>query len=314
MSDKTRKSWIPPEMIATPTPSMAPLAPVGLEASWEQTRADAARVDPRDVTTFTGTPVVVLHNVRAGVEAVLAERAWFEAQADGPTLDFARVASATEAAEALVLTANRAARRGRAKPGLREKIQRARKALVALRAGADALLAAGIIDEVPDSSGTGPTGVARDCVELASLFRTKRAQTRHATAVTPALIQEAATLGTELLAEITPKGAPVSRQRTETEKAAADDRDRVAVVVTARYHYVERAAGWRWGAAASEHVPAMLAREAGRRDADDAEAEEEEDDDALDAGEGTTGEDDAASDEPAAPAARKQTPRSATKR
>lgn len=61
MSDKTRKSWIPPEHIPAPTPSMAPLAAVGNEASWERTREDAERVDPRDVTTFTGTATVVLH-------------------------------------------------------------------------------------------------------------------------------------------------------------------------------------------------------------------------------------------------------------
>jgi hypothetical protein len=337
MSDKSRRSWIPPELVPAPSPSMAPLAPVGLEASWEETRADAERVDPRDVTTFKGTATVVLHNVRAGVDAVLAERPWFEAQDDGPKLDFARVASATTAAEALVFTAARASRRSSLKGDLVGKVKRARKTLTALRAGAEALVAAGIIDEVPASAGRGPTGVARDCVTLASLFRTHRAKTRHVTAVTPAFITEAATLGTELLSEITPKGAPVRYQRTEAERAAADDRDRVAAVVTARYHYVERAAGWRWGSAAAEHVPAMLTRELGRGGAvgegdDDGEEEVVDEEDDTDEGddEATDGAaadepmddgDDATPSEPVAkraeePAtpAKKQNPRSAKKR
>lgn len=241
--------------------------------------------------------LLLLHNVRTGVDAVLAERAWFEAQDDGPKVDFARVASATDAAHALVFAAGRAGRRSKTKRDLRGKIQRARKALVTLRAGAEALLAAGIIDEVPPSMGAGPTGIARDCVAYASLFRTKRAKTRHLTAVTPALITEAATLGTELLDEVTPKGAPVRYQRSEAEAAAAADRDRTAVVVAQRYHYVERAAGWRWGSAAAEHVPPMLARVTGRGAAEgDAEDDAEDDEEAVD--EETLDEkDDAASEE-----------------
>jgi hypothetical protein len=274
-NEQSQKSWIPTENTLAPSPSMVPIAAVGNEASWERTRADAARVDPRDVTVFTGTATVVLHNVRTGVEAVLAERAWFEAQDDGPTVDFARIAAATDAAHGLVFAAGRVVRRGPSKRGLRDKIKTARTTLGMLRVGADALVAAGVIDAVPPSAGTGPTGLARDCIAYASLFRTHRAKTRHVTAVTATHITQAAKLGTELLEAITPKGAPVRYQRDPEAQAAADDRDRIAVVVAERYHYVERAAGWRWGSAAAEHVPPMLARAAGRGEA-------EGDDDALD--------------------------------
>ncbi len=294
MSDKQRRSWNPPA--PQPTPSTAPLAPVGLEESWERTRPDAERVDPRDLATFKGTATVVLHNVRAGVASLVAERPWFEQQADGPKVDFARVVSAVEAAEALVFLASRASRRASATRDLRARITKARERLETLRLAGSALVRAGLVAEVPPTTGVGPTAVARDLVEYASFFRAQRPKTRNATAVTPELIRESAQLGTDLLRDITPKGAPVRRQRTEAERAASEARDRVAVVVAERYHYVERAAGWRWGAAAAEHVPGMLARDNGRGGAatDEEGATEEEDDEALGEGEG---EDDAARDD-----------------
>jgi hypothetical protein len=147
MTDKQRRSWNPPA--PQPTPSTAPLAPVGLEESWERTRPDAERVDPRDLTTFKGTATVVLHNVRAGVASLVAERPWFEQQADGPDVDFARVASAVEAAEALVFLASRASRRASANRDLRARIATARERLETLRLAASALVRAGLVAEVP---------------------------------------------------------------------------------------------------------------------------------------------------------------------
>jgi len=157
MSTEVHKSWYPPGMAPGATPSAGPMEPVGFEASWEQHRPEAERVDARDVKTFTANATVVLHNVRAGVAAVAAERAWFEAQTDGPRVDFARVASAETAAEALVFTAARARSVAREAPGLRAKIVRARAVLRVLRDGAAALVQQGVLSavELPRAEGTG---------------------------------------------------------------------------------------------------------------------------------------------------------------
>jgi len=301
MSNDARKSWIPPGLVPTGTPSAAPMEPVGLEASWEQCREEAARVDPRDVVSFKPNASVVLHNVRTGVAAVLAERAWFEAQPDGPRVDFARVAGAETAAEALVFVATRAGAITRVAPGVRAKIVRARTALRVLRGGAESLVAAGVLTaaEVPSIDGRGPLATARACVAYASLFRAKQAQTRHLTAVKPEHVREAAALGTELLRDVKPRGVGGRAARPEVERAAADDRDRMAVVVTRRYDYVERVAAWRWGRDCEAIAPTMLARDVSRADA----PEEELDDEALDADdeealdEGSADEDVAADDE-----------------
>jgi hypothetical protein len=297
MSNDARKSWIPQGLVPGATPSVNPIEPVGLEASWEQCRDEAARVDARDVVPFKPNASVVLHNVRTGVAAVVAERAWFEAQADGPRVDFARVEGAATAAEALVFVATRAGSITRVAPGVQLKIVRARKALRILRGAAVSLVASGVFsaDEVPRLDGRGPLATARACVAYASLFRSKQTRTRHVTAVKAEHVREAATLGTELLREVKPRGVGARAPRPEVERAAADDRDRMAVLVAQRYDYVERVASWRWGRACEAIVPRMLSREVVRGDS----GEELLDDEELDATDDTldAGEDEAAADE-----------------
>jgi len=328
MGNNTHTSWRPAVTIAGATTSNGPPAAAGFEASWERFRAEVAAIDPRDVKTFPYNASVVLHNVQAGVAAVTAERPWFEAQPDAPRVDFARVAEAATAAEALVFVAGQAAAVGRASPSLRKRVVHARALVRTLKSGATALVEAGVLaaDELPRGAGRGPLATARDCLAYASLFRGKHAKTRGATAVKAELVTEAATLGSELLRELKPKGAVKRAARSEAERAASDARDRMAVVVAGRYAYVERAAGWRWGRALDASVPAMLSRDTSRsRSTDDAEEEEDDldeldedidpldtDDDAAEA-EATDDEaaDDEAVEEPAPVAAKKPGPKQA---
>lgn len=269
---------------AIPTPSNGPPEAVGFEASWERFRAEALGLDPRDVKTFPYNASVVLHNVQAGVDVVLAERPWFERQPDAPRVDFARVADTTAAAEALVFVASQAAGVARATPVVRAKIVRARVVVRALKAGATALVEVGVLqtEELPRGAGRGPLATARDCLAYASLFRAKHARTRGATGVKSELVREAAALGSELLHELRPKGALERAARSEPERAAADARDRMAVVLTRRYAYVEQAAGWRWGRGLDAFVPAMLSRDTARgasTDDEDTAADEDLDED-----------------------------------
>jgi hypothetical protein len=284
MNEERRKSWLPLGMVPGATPS-APADAVGVEEAWERFRAEAAAVDPRDVTTFTHNTAVVLHNVRTGVAAVLAERAWFEAQqADGLRVDFERVAAAEGAAEALEFAAARAAAPARVPGTLRVKIKRSRVILDVLRASADLLVKGGVLSaaDVPAAVENGPRGVARACVRYAALFRANRQQIRGATTVSSALVKEAATLGSELLREVKPRGVAKASARTEAERAASADRDRMAVVTTRRYDYVERVAVWRWGRDCEAFVPRMLTRDTSRSEADDEDVTDDADEDTTD--------------------------------
>lgn len=281
--------------------SNAPAA-VGFEASFERFRAEAAGVDSRDVKTFPYNASIVLYNVRTGVASVLAERPWFEAQPDAPAVDFARVAAAETSAEALVFAAGQAASIGRIAPSLRPKLVRARVVVRTLKSAAATLVATGELsdEELPAGGGRGPLATARACLAYAALFRAKHAKTRGATSVKAALVAEAGALGSELLRELTPRGAMKRSPRTEAERATADARDRMAVVVASRYAYVERVAGWRWGRGLDAFVPAMLSRDTARGAASDEEALDDEEahdeeDDGADEGD-AEGEDDAANE------------------
>ena len=300
MNNEHRKSWLPPGMVPGVTPS-APADAVGVEESWERFRKEAAAVDPRDVSTFTHNTAVVLHNVRAGVAAVLAERPWFEAQREeGLRVDFERVASAEGAAEALEFTAARAAAPAREPGTLPVKIKRARVVLDIFRSSADLLVKAGIlaVTDVPSAVENGPRGVARACVRYAALFRENHEKIRGATTVRSALVKEAAALGTELLRAVKPRGVAKGSARTEAERAAAADRDRMAVVVTRRYDYVERVAAWRWGRNCEAIVPRMLTRDTSRGDA--VEGEDVDDEEAIEETDEEVATDEDATDEPEA--------------
>ncbi len=124
MSTEMRKSWLPPGMVPGATLSNGPPEASGFEASWERFRAEAAAVDAGAVKTFPYNAAVVLHNVRAGVAAVVAERPWFDAQADGPRVDYAALGDAELAAEALVFAADQAAALGRVPTTVTVKIAR----------------------------------------------------------------------------------------------------------------------------------------------------------------------------------------------
>ena len=263
MGTETRKSWLPVGVLVNATPSLAPAEAVGVEAAWERFRHEAAAVDPSDVKTFKQNASVVLHNVQTGVGAVMAERAWFEAQTDAPPVDFARVADAESAAEALSFAAARAATCASEPPTLAAKIKRARKLCKTFRSNAEALVATDVLaaTELPSLVEGSPIEVARACVAWAAFFREKHGKVRGATGVRSALVREAAELGTELLREIKPRGVRRGRPRSEAERAAAEDRDRMAVVVERRYDYVERVACWRWGRDCEAIVPPMRTRD-----------------------------------------------------
>ena len=239
MGTETRKSWLPVGVLVNATPSLAPAEAVGVEAAWERFRHEAAAVDPSDVKTFKQNASVVLHNVQTGVGAVMAERAWFEAQTDAPPVDFARVADAESAAEALSFAAARAATCASEPPTLAAKIKRARKLCKTFRSNAEALVATDVLaaTELPSLVEGSPIEVARACVAWAAFFREKHGKVRGAT------------------------GVRRGRPRSEAERAAADDRDRMAVVVERRYDYVERVACWRWGRDCEAIVPPMRTRD-----------------------------------------------------
>lgn len=256
-----------------------PATAIGFEGSWLRFQKEAAAVEERDVVTFNHNTSVVLHNVTRGVSAVLGERAWFEAQAGGGlAVDFARVASAVVAGEALEFTSARAQVQARPPAGVVGRIRRARVVLDLLQQSVELMVKAGVVkaSEAPVGADNGPRGVARACIRHVTFFRANWPRVRGFSPVDKALLEEAATLGATLLREVKPRGVARGSQRTEEARAAAADRDRMAVVVTRLYDYVERVAVWRWGRDCEAVVPRLLSRDTSRGATDEEEALDDE--------------------------------------
>jgi hypothetical protein len=246
---------------------------IGGEAAVAEFRAEAEAVDERDVRPFRGSATLAIHNVRAGVAAVMAERSWFERDAQGPKVDFTRLAKTIEVARAMAFAARRAEQVVIRRPDMKARFARAAKLRRVLLKAADALVDAGLLDAdavAAIKAGRGWFDVAQDCVDLASLFRRNAAKVRGKTAVTAAQLREAAQLGEELLDTLTPEGAKPTGARARELADAIALRDRLGTVLAHRYAEVERAAGWRWGRALGDYVPSVLSRVRSKRAADDA--------------------------------------------
>lgn len=241
----------------------APEALVEGERSYEACRAEAEAIDGRDVVSFKGSSVLAMHNARRGVEAVMAERGWFEGDKEAPKVSFVKVAATTDAAKALAFATRRAEQVVVKRSDLRARLVQASRIRRTLLRACDALVDAGALDAGEVAAireGRGWFDTVQDCIDLAALLRRNGAKIRGKTAVTAAQINEAATLGSELLAVLRPTGAKASGAKADALSAALDMRNRMAMVLARRYELVERAAGWRWGRELGEHVPALQSR------------------------------------------------------
>ena len=220
---------------------------------------EARAIDARDVTPFKGNTARAVINVQTGVSAVLAESARF-AEKGAPAVDLTALEGTVGVAKALDFAARRVRQVGAAPTTKRAVIGRAAKVRGVLAVGARALASAGLLDaaEVKRiTGGRGPTHTGQSCCDLAALFRRNEATIRGRHAVTEAQIDEAARLGSMLVATVVPRGGKVPTAADPATAQAAELRDRLGVLLTRRYFVVESVGGWLWGRAVIDHVPAL---------------------------------------------------------
>lgn len=255
-----------PEVTERATEEPSPEEAAGFEGSYDSRLAAAMALAKSELTTFTGNALVVYRNVRNGVDAVLAQRAHIEADPTAPKVDFARIEATVRDAEALVFAADAASTAAAAKGVTAAKMVAVYKLRDMLLSNAVSLVKSNVIkgddaDLVAKiAKGRGPIDAAQDLVALAALFRRVAADIKGVSPVTPAMVQDAARLGSEALGMLSPRGvAPVS---TEPDAAAqaAEMRDRMAALLRQSYAYVARIGGWLWGHEVDAHVPLLRSR------------------------------------------------------
>jgi hypothetical protein len=112
-------------------------------------------------------------------------------------------------------------------------------------------------------AGHGSRDLVQDCIDLAQLFRDHASDVQGKTAITKAQIDEAATVGNQLIALLKP--ARAKAKVPDAVKAAVEARDRLWTLVSKRHRDQLRRAGmWLWGDDVDEHVPPLLSSRAKR--------------------------------------------------
>lgn len=201
---------------------------------------EARGYDGAKVQTFRGDASLAYHNVAAGLDAVLAEKAavvasglkveWAKLELRGSRSGSCMRPSRSTGARAPTRCCNKQLARGRVLRDIGVS-------------SADTLVKSGNLkasDVKTLHNGSGPLNLARALVKVAAFFKKHRAAVKGMTPFTAVEEAEAAELGHALLKQVKPKGTP--RTKSKTLSDAQRDRDCFAALLEARYEALN---GWR---------------------------------------------------------------------
>ncbi len=242
-----------------PIPPESP-AVVGSQKAYEDFLPAAHAIAETDIRPFRADASVAYHNIIAALVAItpLLTRIQIEL----PKVDVMSLQQLPEIALGVIYAVAQVDRSSDGTtPALLEKARVSRKLLLK---SADALVAAHVlpahsVDRIRE--GSGPIDLAQDNIDLAALFTKHDTDIAGKTPVTAAQVVEAATLGTELLKRLKPKG-------TKSKDSAIDEvniRDRMWTLLVLRYRELRRVGLWFWMDDVDDHVPALQSRSISRK-------------------------------------------------
>ncbi len=254
---------------ATSNPSVIDTDPTvdarGNSPDVAQHRAAALALSPADVRPFRVDARLAMDNALRGRDAIVKVRAAVEAT--GYQLDWEGLATLDSLCRAVLHTADRTAANPRITGELLTLLREGRKLRKLLLSNARFHVLAGQCpaDEVKRiAKGTGPVDAAKDLVDLAILHNAHPIMNTNG-GTPPERLARALELGTQLRERLQPSGAaPVSR-RTESQREAANLRDRLFTLLVRSYDPIERAGGAVWGPKLRDHIPALPTRHVARK-------------------------------------------------
>ena len=256
---------------SSPRPRRAappPAAPSAGSAEHYQRFLPAAQaLPPAEVRPLRLDFALALANAQRGVAAVLAHRDRLRAEL--PKLSLAAIDGLGGLGLAVTYAAGQVQRYAPAATGTRALLAQAQELRALLLASAEALARSGGLAPATVAKireGRGPIDAAGDCVALAALFRRHSAAVRNKTPVTAAQLEQAAAVGSRLLAVLSPKGA---RRGPVAEVAAATlIRDRLWTLFDQTWEReVWRAGAWLFGREVENRVPLLASRVVAKRPA-----------------------------------------------
>ncbi len=117
--------------------------------------------------------------------------------------------------------------------------------------------------------GKGHIDTAQDAIDLAAFFRTHTQAMAGKTPVTPAQIDEASILGTNLLTLLRPGHAPTDATPSPQMSEAVDVRDRLWTLLIAGHDLLWQAGAIAFGKTVDDHVPPLQSRVVAKKPAKD---------------------------------------------
>lgn len=240
------------------------------EAAYKQHLAEAKAIPNHEVMSFAGNPDLVLGNVQRGVGAVVG--------LDGEHLhaDIIRALSfkPEQLRAAVVLAqafswANLLINRDIASDGTTQalitKVMKHRRRLMA---AAESLAESNLLDGAeldPIRPGHGPRDGAQDVTRLVAIFRAheKRIAGKHP--LGEADLAHAEADASDLWMRLNPEEAVQVKKLPEKVQQDIDVRDRFWTLLHRRYEKIWKIGAVVWGYDVDEHVPALRARQAGKR-------------------------------------------------
>lgn len=233
---------------------------VGSEAAFQRYAEIAARIPEAEILPFRLDPVLAYHNVQAGLLALTPHRDALRRAL--PLVDHSALFDLEALAQAVIFASTQVVGKTRSDGETKALIGEASRLRALLLSTADALVLSGIFKAqviAAIRSGAGPIHLARDCVELASLYGKTPQSMLCQRIVRSEHLLRASELGTILLGRLRPSTA---RRKAEDHpgKAATESRDRLATLLLQRHRDLRRVGYYLWGDDFDAHVPALQAR------------------------------------------------------
>jgi len=243
-----------------------PLAVVGSQKAYEDLLPEAQAIPESEIRPFRADGSLAYHNVQRGLDAIAPHIDQIKVEL--PTVDLTRLQALGDLALAVIYAAAQVDRASDGStPAFLEKARALRDVLVK---SADALAASDIfparaVERIRE--GRGSIDLAQDCVDLAALFKKYENEIQGKTAVTTAQIEDAATVGTELLTRLKPKGTKTK----DPAEAEANTRDRLWTLLVQGHRDLRRVGMWLWADEVDKHVPPLQSRKSSARKKDESE-------------------------------------------
>ncbi len=265
-SVNARKPVAPPKPPAKRAARPGPAAPPSGGAFLDVNEAAYARFLPAadaipadQVKALRADAALALHNVEAGVKALIAARAALDGRIRA--VDWGAVEGLPALARAVCFAAARVEATVLPGVGVADKLAEARKLRVVLLKSAEAIaeagrLPVGPVDEI--RAGHGFLDTANDCVDLAALFSKHRAKIAGLHALTPEQLSRAAELGAELVAALKPRLAKPGEEAA-VQARAVEARDRLWTLLLRQHAELRRLGAFEWVDEVDAHVPPLQA-------------------------------------------------------